>query len=34
MTTVIINIYKRGVSVYFASEGSIPQLSIVKKYFD
>jgi len=34
MSTVIINIFKKGAVVYFTSEGPIPQLPIVKKYFD
>jgi len=34
MTTGTINIYKRGFVVYFASEGPVPQLPIVNKYFD
>jgi hypothetical protein len=34
MITVIINIYKKGIRVYFAFHGPIPQLPIVNKYFD
>lgn len=30
MTTLIINTFKKGVGVYFASEGKIPQIPIVK----
>jgi hypothetical protein len=31
---IIIIIYKKGIDVYFASEGPIPQLPTVKMYFD